>query len=365
MKITAAVVHEKNGPYLFEEVDLSPPNENELLVKVVASGICHTDEFGRSQGTPIPFPLVLGHEGAGIVEKVGSKVKNFKVGDHVAFSYAYCDHCDSCLSGEPFYCHSYNEINFGGVASDGQTRIHQNGKPVSMFFGQSSFATHAIVNSKSAVKIDPDVDLSIVAPIGCGVQTGAGAVLNILKPKINDSIAVFGCGAVGMSAIMAAKVARCRQIIAVGGNAASLALAKELGATHTINRKEVDDLVKEIHNITGNGVKFAIDTSGHGPMLEQAIKSTCYHGTILPLAPSGIIDNFDMGQDVLMNMRKIIGTCEGDSIAQVFIPEIVRLYKNGEFPLDKIIKVYPFTQLEQAVNDSKAGKVIKAVLKMS
>lgn len=364
MKIKAAVVHEKNGPFIFEEVDLCEPDKEELLVKVVASGVCHTDEFGRSQGTPIPLPLVLGHEGAGIVERIGSNVKGFEVGDHVGFSYAFCDHCDSCLNGEPYNCENYNQINFGGVAGDGTTKITKDGKPVSMFFGQSSFATYSIVNQKSVVKVDKDVDLAFIAPLGCGIQTGAGAVLNNLKPRMKSSIVIFGCGSVGMSAIMGARVARCETIIAVGGNPDSLNLAKDLGATHTINRKEVDDIVSAIHSITNGGTNYAIDTTGQGYIIEIAIKSTRYHGKILPLAPSGTIDHFDMGQDVLMNMRTISGTCEGDSVAQIFIPELVALYKQGEFPIDKLITTYDFEDIEKAFDDSNSGKVIKAVLRI-
>lgn len=365
MKIKAAVVHEQNGPFLFEEVELAEPSRDDILVRVTASGICHTDEFGRSGGAPVPFPIVLGHEGAGIVEKVGENVKDFEVGDHVAFSYAFCDHCHSCLSGEPYNCENYNEINFGGVAGDGTTKLSQDGKPVSMFFGQSSFATHAVINRKSAVKVDKDVDLALIAPLGCGIQTGAGSILNTLKPRISSSIAIFGCGSVGMSAIMGAKVARCKTIIAIGGNPESLKLAKELGATHTINRKEVESIPDAISEIVKGGVDYAIDTSGYGPLIETAIRSTGYHGEILALAPSGVIDSFDIGQDVLMNMRTIRGTCEGDSVAQIFIPELVHLYKQGEFPLDKLVKVYDFEDIDKAFEDSHNGKVIKPVLRIS
>lgn len=364
MKIKAAVVHEKNGPFVFEEVELDEPKADELLVKVVASGICHTDEFGRSQGIPIPFPLVLGHEGAGIVEKVGANVKNIKVGDHVAFSYAYCGHCDSCLDGKPFYCEHYNEINFGGVAPDGTTRLSQNGKPVSMFFGQSSFATHSVIHQQSAVKVDKDVNLELIAPLGCGIQTGAGSVTNVLKPRMSSSIAIFGIGSVGISAIMAAKLSRCKNIIAVGGNDKSLDLALELGATHVINRKKIDDIPAAIRKITGKGADYAIDTSGYGPMIQTAINSTKFNGTILSLGASGIIDSFNVGNDILMNMRTLKGACEGESIAQIYIPELVRMYKEGNFPLDKLITVYKFEDIEQAFQDSHAGKAMKPVVRI-
>lgn len=365
MKIKAAVVNTKGGRFVFEEIDLADPKDDELLVKVVASGICHTDEFGRQGGINQKFPAVFGHEGAGIIEKVGSEVKNFQVGDHVVFSYGYCGNCAACRSGKPFYCDHYNEINFGGTAADGKSRLSKNGEDIAMFFAQSSFATHSVINSRSAIKVDKDVNLEIAAPLGCGIQTGAGTITNIIKPSINSTIAVFGMGAVGLSAIMGANMEHCKEIIAIGGNSKSLELAKELGATHTINRKEVDDIVKSIHEIVPGGVDYCIDTSGFGPMIEKAIKASSFNGSIFVLGSSGIIDSFNIGEDILMNMRTLRGTCEGECIAQVYIPEIIRMYKEGRFPIDKIITVYDFEDIEQAFKDSHDGKVIKPVIRIS
>lgn len=266
----------------------------------------------------------------------------------------------------PQYCENFNNINFGGVAPDGETKITQNGRPVNMFFGQSAFAQFTTISEKSIVKIDEDVDLAIAAPFGCGIQTGAGAVLNTLHPKTSESIAIFGCGAVGMSAIMAAKVAGCHQIIAVGGNPKSLALAKELGATDTVNRKELENetIAEAVARVSHGGVDHAIDTSGNGNMILNAIKSTCLHGRIVLLAPTGTLKDFNIGIDVLMMYRTVIGCCEGDSISKIFIPQLIQLYKEGRFPVDRIIKTYPFEQLETARDDSNHGKVIKAVVTM-
>ena len=362
MTIKAAVTHSPDDPYVLEDVELAEPQNDEILVKVMACGLCHTDEFGRTIG--LPMPLVLGHEGAGIVEKTGPGVHDIQVGDHVVFSYASCGHCKNCISGKPQYCYNFNQINFGGVGADGKTKLSQHGKPVSMFFGQSSLATYSVVSERSAVKIDKDVDLAMVAPCGCGIQTGSGAVLNTLKPRPDETIAVFGCGAVGMSAIMAAKISNCEKIIAVGGNAKSLELAKELGATHTVNRKEVDDVVGAIRDLTGGGVNYAIDTSGHGAMILNAIRSTAYNGTMLPIAPTGVIKEFDIGTEVLMQMRTIKGIDVGDSIPKIFIPILVSHFKAGRFPVDKIITKFKFSELEQARQASITGKVIKAVVTM-
>lgn len=262
----------------------------------------------------------------------------------------------------PQYCENFNTINFGGVAPDGETKITQNGRPVNMFFEQSAFAQYATISERSIVKIDEDVPFDIAAPMGCGIQTGAGAVLNTLKPQTNESIAIFGCGAVGMSAIMAAKVAGCHQIIAVGGNPASLALAKELGATDTVNRKELDNetIAQALQRVSHGGVDHAIDTSGNGNMILNAIESTCLHGKVVLLAPTGTFKDFNIGIDVLMMYRTIIGCCEGDSI-----PQLIQLYKEGRFPVDRIIHTYPFEELEKARNDSNHGKVIKAVVTMN
>lgn len=364
-KITAALIYGQNDPYTFDDVEIADPVNDEVLVRITACGLCHTDEFGRTLG--LPAPLVLGHEGAGIIEQLGNNVQGFAVGDHVAFSYASCGHCKNCIEGRPQYCENFNNINFGGVGADGKTKLFKNGKPVSMFFGQSAFAQYATISSRSIVKIDKDVDLAMIAPFGCGIQTGAGAVLNTLKPQIDESIAIFGCGAVGMSAIMAAKVAGCRQIIAVGGNAKSLELAKELGATDIVNRKQLaegETIAKAVYKIS-DGVNYAIDTSGNGNMIKNAIESTALNGKIVLLAPTGVIENFNIGLDVLMMYRTIIGCCEGDSNPKIFIPQLVQLYKEGKFPVDKIIKTYPFEQLEKAREDSNSGKVIKAVVTMN
>lgn len=367
MEIKVAIVREEGGPFYYETADLDEPKGNEILVRMVASGICGTDEGARSGELGVPFPAVLGHEGAGVVEKVGNMVREFEVGDHVGFSYAFCSNCPACHSGKFSHCENYMPINFGGTATDNKTtRLSQDGEKLSMFFGQSSFATYCVVDQNSAVKIDKDIDLGLVAPMGCGFQTGAGTVLNNLKPGIHDSIAIYGLGSVGLSALMAAKVARCKTIIAVGGNEKSLELSLELGATHTINRKNVDSIVDEVKKITdGKGVNYAVETSGHGPIIDQAIKALSWQGIIATLAPVGKLNEFDVGGEILMSMREIRGINEGDSVAKVFIPELLTLYKQGLFPIDKIISYYKFEEIEEAIQDSIAGKVIKPVIRIS
>jgi aryl-alcohol dehydrogenase len=364
MKIQAAVVHEAGQPFQIEEVELSGPKAGELLVKIVASGVCHTDEVAQHQGIPVPLPAVLGHEGCGIVEEVGEGVKDFKKGDRVSFSFGFCGHCENCLSAHQHACENFNAINFGGVMADGTKRLSQNGVELSSFFGQSSFATYAVVHQDSTIKVTDDtIDLALLGPLGCGIQTGAGAVLNRLKPAFGSSIAVFGCGTVGMSAIMAAKIAGCDKIIAVGGNKKSLELALELGATHTVNRKECDDIVAEVKKITNGGTHYSIDTTGVGDFVRKALASVRFMGTCVVLGATGDL-TINVQQELMGDAKSLIGIVEGDSIPKLFIPKLIEYYKKGQFPFDRLIKFYDFKDINEAFAASHNGEVIKAVLKM-
>lgn len=364
MKITAAVVREKGKPFQFEEIDLKPPAEGEVLVKISASGVCHTDEVAQLQMIPVPLPAVLGHEGCGVVVEPGPGVTEFQKGDHVVFSFGYCGHCNSCMDGRPYACENFNAINFGGVMSDGTKRLSKDGEEISSFFGQSSFATYSVVHKNSIIKVDNDIDLDILGPLGCGIQTGAGAVLNRLKPSAGTSLAVFGCGTVGMSAIMAANLCPCKYIIAVGGNEESLALARELGATHTINRKQCEDIPAEIKRITGGGADYAIDTSGASDFVKKALASVKFLGTTVVLGVTGDL-TINVQEELMGEAKSLVGIVEGDSNPKLFIPQLINYYKEGRFPFDKLIKVFEFDQINQAFQLSHSGKAIKALLKMN
>ena len=339
-----------------EEIELAEPLAQELLVEITSSGVCHTDESARNGTIPTAFPVVLGHEGAGIVRQVGSAVTDFEVGDHVALSFGYCGRCKPCVSGKPYACEMMGPINFAGLHWDGKPRIFRGGKPIGSFFSQSSFADHVIVNQNSAVKIDKDFDLRLAGPLGCGIQTGAGTVLNCFRPETGATLAVFGCGAVGMSALMAARLAGCEKIIAVGGNDASLALALELGATHTINRKRCGDIAGEIRTITGSGADFAVETSGVPSMVQTALSSLNYLGK---LAPAG--GTFGMGE-FMLGGKSLVGVTEGYSNPKIFIPQMIAYQRQGRFPIEKLMKFYSFDQINEAFDDSNSGRTIKAVL---
>jgi aryl-alcohol dehydrogenase len=361
----AAVARKKGSSLTIEEVRLGEPRADEILVRIVASGVCHTDMVVRDQGYAVPLPLVLGHEGSGVVDAVGSAVTQLQVGDHVALSYAFCGKCAKCTSGQPFYCVEFYDQNFKGARMDGTTPVCDcHDHPIGAnFFAQSSFATYAIATERNAVKVPKDVPLELMGPLGCGIQTGAGAVLNCLKPKPEASVAVFGAGAVGLAAVMAARVSRCEKIIVVDLNPSRLALAKELGATHTVNPRE-DDTVKEIRAITNGGVDYSLECTSVPKVFRQAVDSLGIPGTC------GLIGSTAIGTEATIDIgnflfgRTACGIVEGQSIPSRFIPELIDLWKRGEFPFDRLVKFYRLEEINQAMEDSEKGRVIKPILKM-
>ena len=247
---------------------------------------------------------------------------------------------------------------------DGTKRHHRHEEGLSTFFGQSSFGTYTVVNERNVVKVDKDVGLALLGPLGCGIQTGSGAVLNRLKPEVGSSIAVYGAGAVGLSAIMAAKAINCGTIIAVDVHDNRLELAKEVGATHVINARNVNP-VEEIKRITGSGVNYAVEAAGRQGILRQALDSLTFCGKVVQIGapPLGTEEKIDTN-DLLLFNKTITGVLEGDSIPRIFIPQLIKMYKEGKFPFDKIVEFYHFEEINQAVEDSHNGKTVKAIIKM-
>lgn len=365
MRITAAVVREAEQPFLLEEVHLEDPRTDEVLVDIHASGMCHTDIGVRNQWMPIPLPLVLGHEGAGIVKAVGEGVTKVKPGDKVVLTFASCGTCLLCQRGKPSYCLEFVQRNTSGARPDGTNALSTDGELNGAFFSQSSFATHAIATERNVVKVDDDVDLAIVGPLGCGIQTGAGTVINRLRPPAGSSLVVFGVGAVGLSAVMAAKVVGCSTIIAVDRVAERLELASELGATHTIDAAATTDVVAEIQRITGLGADFAVDTTAVTGVVRQAVSSLAPTGTcaILGFGPAGTDVAVDM-IELLMTGRTIVGVTEGDARPDEFIPVLIDLHRRGLFPFDRLVNSYDFKDINQAADDAESGRSIKPVLQM-
>jgi aryl-alcohol dehydrogenase len=363
MQIRAAVAG-SNGKLSMQELTLDAPRAHEMLVRIVACGICRLDV--AMIGSPrVSKPAVLGHEGCGIVEEIGRDVTGVCPGDRVVMSFNSCGHCSSCENGAPAYCLQTEKHNFSCERPDRTTALSSHGERVgSHFFGQSAFATHAICTDRNIVKIPDDVPLELMAPLGCGIQTGAGAVLNSLKVKPASSVAVVGTGSVGLAAIMAARIAGAASIIAVDVHASRLEAARALGATHTI-QTTVDRLAAEIIGITGNGVNYAVDTSGNDSVIHQAIQA---------LAPLGVIALVSEGSgaaitvqpiQMMLTGRSIRGVHQGDSVPQTFIPALIEHYRHGRLPLEKIVTFYDFDQIDKAMTDMIGGRTIKPVLRMT
>lgn len=359
---TAAVVRGKGGPFHIEDVQIGEPRADEVRVRIVASGICHTDIIVRDQVLPPGPPAILGHEGAGVVEAVGSEVRSLAPGDHVVLAPVSCSRCRNCVSGHPMNCDAFTPLNFGGRRADGSTayRDSHGAELNAHFFGQSSFSHHVIVPERGAVKVSERAPLELLGPLGCGLQTGAGAVLTALAPPAGASIAVFGAGGVGLAAIMGAVIAGCDPIIAVDLNASRLDMAVELGATHAV--KASDDAEAQIHAITGGGADFALDAVGLPATLRQAVTALNVGGT------AGLVGANALGQEVSLDLmhllfgRTVKGIIEGDTVPGLFIPRLVELFLRGRFPFDKIIERYPFTEINTAIADTEAGRAIKPVV---
>ncbi|AJA79285.1 aryl-alcohol dehydrogenase [Levilactobacillus brevis] len=367
MKITAAVSHITGEPLDIQKIGLNDDlKADEILVKTVASGICGADIQEAQSGGPTghaPLPMVLGHEGAGIVEKVGSGVTEFELGDHVTVSYASCGTCSQCIMGRPYACERMAELNFGGRDTDGGYRYHSQAKNISSFFQQSAFGTYMKVQARNVIKVTKDVDLRMLGPLGCGLQTGSGTVLNDLRPQPGAGIVVFGTGTVGLSAIMAAKVAHCDPIIAVDILDSRLETALDMGATHVINSQKRPDVSQEVNRIQAGGVEFAVVSAGINGLAELATRSTGIYGTIA-IVGGAFKGEFNLAQDVLIPARTIRGVLQGSSLPKVFIPKLIKLYQAEHFPFDRLIKFYDLDNVNQAFADSQAGKVVKPVLVM-
>jgi aryl-alcohol dehydrogenase len=331
------------------------PEDDEVLVRIVASGICHTDISICDDWDENDIPVVIGHEGAGVVEEVGGGVKGISPGDHVVLSYQSCGRCGPCRKGQPAHCIHLYEANFGFMRLNGSNALLQSGVR-GHFFGQSSFATYALATERNIVVIPKNLDLEILAPLGCGMQTGAGTVMNSLNVAGGKSLAIFGTGAVGMAAIMAARIVGADPIIGIDKVPMRLKLAKELGCTHVINN-EKKDIGIGIAGITGNGVDYVIETTGEPAMHKIAIDV---------INPKGIVALLtgETGRN-LPGGRKTLGIIQGDAVPQTFIPKLIELYQSGQFPFNRLEKFYAFKDINRAISDARRGITIKPVLRIN
>jgi Zn-dependent alcohol dehydrogenase len=360
----AALIRAVGGPFVIEEIDVAAPRGSEVRVRMVGVGMCHTDLVARD-GFPVPMPIVLGHEGAGIVEAIGPDVAGLAVGDHVVLSFNSCAACPSCADTMPAYCYSFLAQNFSGVRtedgssplSQGDTVVHGN------FFGQSSFGSYAIAHERNTVKVDKDLPLELLGPLGCGIQTGAGASVLSVGTKPGQSLAIFGGGAVGLSALLGARAVDAGMVIVIEPNAERGKLALELGATHVINPKETEDVLGTIKQLSGGGVNNALDTTGIPAVIAIAVE------TMLPNGMLGLIavppPEAMLPANMMSMLIRGVGVkyiTEGDADPQTFIPRMIDWYRAGKFPFDRLIKTFPFDQINEAAHASESGVAIKPVL---
>jgi aryl-alcohol dehydrogenase len=368
MRINALVVEEKDAPFTVEQIELGEPARGEAVVRIVASGVCHTDAITRGGDMPMPFPSVLGHEGSGVVERVGEGVTEVAVGDEVIIGWPWCGRCRNCLDGQPRYCLQTGPAVVGGRRYQGElagtSAYSRDGEELhGHFFGQSSFATHSIVDAKTLVKVPAGTPVELLGPLACGLGTGAGAVLNEARPRLGDSLLVVGVGAVGLAAIMAARNTGATTIIAADLHDSRLRLATEFGATHTINSGSAD-LVEQVARITGATVDFAFDCTGVVPVIERLADTVGMLGTLVLIGGAPANARFSLDHLSTLWGKRVIGVLGGGGRSGQLIPGLVALYEQGRFPFDRLVKYYEMNQIEQALEDSASGEVIKPILRM-
>lgn len=360
MRATAGVIRDHGALPQLETVDIGPIRHDEVLVELEAVGVCRTDtEFAHFW----PLPSVLGHEGVGVVAATGDQVSYVVPGDRVLMTFNHCGSCRPCLEGSPAYCRQFDLLNFSGSRPDGSSALHSGGEQLhAHFLGQSSFATHAVASERSLVKVPKEIPAEVLAPFGCGFQTGAGAVLNVLRPSPGDAIAIFGAGAVGLAAVAAAHAAGCRRITVVDLDPARLEKARMLGAANTVDATGAD-LVPAVLAGSPEGFDAAIDTTGVQSVLRAAATVLHSRGTcaVVGIGPS---EEISLDWRTVLNGRTLTGVIAGSSRPRLFLPRLIELYVSGRFPVDQLIDVQPFEDLPKAFDASRAGQVIKSVLKV-
>ncbi|KAL3434385.1 chaperonin 10-like protein [Aspergillus tetrazonus] len=369
----------KSGGWKLKNVALRPLREKELLIEMVASGICQTDLHfaGMETGYGVHYPRAMGHEGAGYVRAVGPDTTVARVGDPVILSFSACKDCEPCKGGHPAHCFNFNAINFEAVAEDYVFRDASSPEPASgadiygRFFGQSSFASLSIVQQDSIVNVAGVVksrqDLALLSPLGCGIQTGSGAIINAAGARPVDRVAIMGLGGVGLSAVMGAKIAGCTQIIGIDRHGSRLELAKELGATHVLQVAEgmsLDEVTAAVKAITGGlGSNITLDTTGVPALIAEGVKMTAFKGKILQVgtAPETATLSIPI-HEFMVSGKQFIGVVEGDVVPQEYLPKLLKWVNEGKLPLDRIVKFYQAEAFETAIRDMQSGVTVKPVI---
>lgn len=356
IRAQAALLRAIGAPYSLETIEVAAPRPGEVRIAVLAAGHCHTDVLAHTGRFVLPLPAILGHEGAGVVEAVGEGVTSLHEGDHVLLSFGSCGACRNCSGGHPSACAELGARNVTGLHRDGSTPVttEAGGEAVAArWFSQSSFATHCIAEERNAVRVEPDLPLHLLAPLGCSIQTGAGTVLHVLRPGAGSSIAVFGTGAVGLAAVMAARIEGCATVVAVDRNAERLELAASLGATHTVLAGA--DTEAQVREAAGS-LDCAFDTTGDAAVLAAAM-GALRPGGVLATAAANSADPPEPTEE-----RSVVQVMEGDSDPQRFIPQLVEHWRAGRLPLDRLVTTFPLADIDAAEGAARAGSVVKPVL---
>lgn len=362
----AAVARVPNADFSIENVTVSSPRADEVLVRIAGVGLCHTDLIFRDQFVPYPLPAVLGHEGAGTIEAIGEAVEGLAVGDKVVLGFSSCGTCPRCDEGLPSYCRTFVPLNYAGARlDDGSSALSIGQEKISShFFGQSSFGSHAIVRQRNVVKVtEASAPLELLGPLGCGFQTGAGGVMRSLACPAGSTIAIFGGGPVGLAAVMGAVIQGCTTIILVEPIVARRDIAQSLGATHVVDPAS-GDLTEAMRAILPDGLDFAFDTTGNVGVIEAGIASLGSHGAIglvgVPKQADATVP-INIAQLMTFGLR-LIGIIEGDSDPQSFIPELLAHHATGRFPFDRLIRTFPLSEINTAIAAQARGECVKAVL---
>jgi aryl-alcohol dehydrogenase len=357
---------ERHGRWTLETVEVAEPGPQEVLVRVVASGICQTDVHARDGFFPIPCPAVYGHEGAGVVEQVGHAVTTLKPGDHVIMANPSCGACPECCAGFETYCSNASRLKQSGYRADGTSLSFRRGQdPIyGSFFQQSSFASLTLATVRNTIRVPDEVPLDILAAFPCGVNTGAGAVMHVLKPQPGDSYVAFGLGTVGCAGLLAAKLAGCDPLIAVDVFEERLALAHSLGATHTVNATD-PQLVAAVQRLAGGrGARWCLEAAGVPAALRAALEVLAPRGTACLVGSAGAGVEVALEMRTLQQGRSVRGCIQGESDVQTFLPHLIALYRDGKLPIERLVRHYPHAAINDAVADMLAGTTIKAVLQI-
>ncbi len=372
MKIRAAVLdkmgaeapYAKSKPLRIVELDLDPPGRSEVLVRVVAAGLCHSDLSVINGDRPRPMPMALGHESAGIVEQLGEDVTDLEIGDHVVMVFMpSCGHCIPCAEGRPALCEPGAVANGAGTLLSGKRRLHCDGADINHHLGVSGFATHCVVSRRSVIKVDKSLPLDEAALFGCAVLTGVGAVVNTGRMQPGETAAVIGLGGVGLSSVLGAVASGARQIIAIDLSDDKLGLARQLGATHTVNARDAD-AAEQVRKISGGGVDFAFEMAGAVRAMELAYKITKRGGTTITagLPPPGAALAVPIVQ-LVAEERTLKGSYIGTCVPTRDIPRFVALYQAGKLPVDRLMSgKLKLDDINEGFDRLHEGKAVRQVI---